>query len=105
MKIRTLLCTAGLAAASIAIAQAQVPVNISYPISGGSYTNYFTSKFDVTCSGGPYTVKWGFDSTTLGSSSYYDHFSGQFGYKLPSGPHTFFVSTTCGSDSVSFQVL
>lgn len=105
MRIRTLLFAAGLTAASIATAQAQVPVNISYPISGGSYTNYFTSKFDVNCAGGAYTVKWGFDSTTIGAGDYYDHMSAQFGYKLPTGWHTFWVSTSCGSDSVRFQVL
>lgn len=105
MRIRTLLCAVGLTAASVAITQAQVPVNISYPINGGSYTNYFTSKFDVNCSGGAYGVKWGFDTVTIGSGDYYDHMSVQFGYKLPSGSHTFWVSTSCGSDSVNFQVL
>ncbi len=86
------------------LALAQVPVNISYPITGGSYSNYFTSKFDVNCGGGEYSVKWGFDSTTLGSGRYYDHVSAQFGYKLPAGWHIFWVRTSCGEDRVQFLV-
>jgi hypothetical protein len=50
----------------------QVPVNIVYPIDGGTYpivdanctkvqSAYFTSSFSVTCAGGPHTAKWGFD--------------------------------------------
>jgi hypothetical protein len=79
-------------------------VNIAYPLNGGSVNNYFTSSFSTTCPGGANTVKWGFDGTNIGSSDYYDTFSGQFLYKLPSGWHTFDVSSSCGSDSVKFFV-
>jgi hypothetical protein len=95
--------------------QAQAPVNIVYPIDGGSYpiTNpapgvlssaYFTSSFSVTCQGGPRAVKWGFDATTVGSASFYDQFSAQFVHKLPGGWHTFWVSSDCGDSRVRFYI-
>ena len=106
MKIRKPLYMLGLTLLLMSpLVEAQVPVNISYPINGGTYTNYFTSKFDVNCPGGAFTAKWGFDGVTVGGGDFYDHISGQFGYKLPPGPHVFWVSTSCGVDRVQFQVL
>ncbi|HEX5127442.1 MAG TPA: hypothetical protein VFW00_11930 [Rhodocyclaceae bacterium] len=90
--------------ASVASA-ANAPVNIVYPINGNAYNNYFTSSFGATCPGGPWTAVWGFDSTTIGSGTYYDQISVQFSHKLPSGGHSFWVKTSCGSDVVKFNVL
>jgi hypothetical protein len=97
------------------MAQAQAPVNIVYPIDGGTYpiTNpapgpldsaYFTSSFSVTCGGGPRNVRWGFDSTTLGSATFYDMFSAQFVHKLKGGDHIFWVISDCGESRVSFRL-
>lgn len=93
---------------------AQVPVNIVYPINGGSYpipgggvggSGYFTSSFGTTCPGGQHGVKWGFNSTTVGSGTFYDEMSVQFTHKLPSGTHKFWVVSSCGNDSVYFTIL
>jgi hypothetical protein len=95
---------------------AQAPVNIVYPISGGTYpitdpppgklkSAYFTSSFSVTCSGGPHTVKWGFDAApALGTSSFYDQTSVQFVHKLPGGAHSFWVKSDCGEKGVKFKI-
>lgn len=83
---------------------AQVPTNISYPISGMAYNNYITAKFDANCKGGQWTAKWGFDSTTVGGGTFYDHISIQFGHKLVTGWHVFWATTPCGSDKVQFFV-
>jgi hypothetical protein len=96
-------------------AHAQAPVNIVYPIDGGSYpiTNpapgallsaYFTSSFSVTCAGGPWTVKWGFDATSVGGATFYDQLSAQFVHKLPGGWHTFWVTSDCGDSRVRFYI-
>lgn len=96
-------------------AGAQAPVNIVYPIHGGSYpiTNpapgpllsaYFTSSFSVTCAGGQHTVEWGFDSTTVGTATFYDQFSAQFVHKLPGGTHVFWVVSSCGDSRVKFDI-
>lgn len=93
----------------------QVPVNIVYPINGASYpimdpaaikikSAYFTSSFSVTCSGGGHNVKWGFDSSGVGSSSFYDQTSVQFVHKLPAGTHVFWVKSDCGSNKVQFKI-
>jgi hypothetical protein len=113
-KLYVLACAAVLFALAGA-AQAQAPVNIVYPIDGGSYpiTNpapgallsaYFTSSFSVTCKGGAHSVKWGFDATTVGSASFYDMISTQFVHKLPGGWHTLWVSSNCGDSSVRFFI-
>lgn len=96
-------------------AQAQAPVNIVYPIDGGSYpitgpapgvldSAYFTSSFSVTCDGGPHTVKWGFDGTAVGSATFYDMFSAQFVHKLKGGWHTFEVTSDCGNSQARFYI-
>ena len=92
----------------------QSPVNIVYPIDGGTYpiidadckvkSAYFTASFGVTCAGGPRSVKWGVDGTSLGSAKFYDQFSAQFTWKLPAGSHTFFVDSSCGSGKVKFKI-
>lgn len=105
MQTRSLFALLGFALASAAAPAANAPVNIVYPINGGSFQNYFTSSFGATCGGGQYTAEWGFDSTTVGTGTYYDQISVQFSHKLPSGSHVFWVKTSCGSDRVTFSVL
>ena len=102
--------------AATAPALAQAPVNIVYPIDGGTYpitdpapgvlsSHYFTSSFSVTCGGGGHVVKWGFDSTTVGTATFYDMFSAQFVHKLPGGNHTFWVDAgNCGNSQVRFRI-
>jgi len=96
-------------------AQAQAPVNIVYPINGGTYpitgpapgvlnSAYFTSSFSVTCPGGQWNVKWGFDGTTVGSATFYDQFTSQFVHKLPGGTHIFWVVSDCGDERVKFDI-
>lgn len=43
-------------------------------------------------------MKWGFDSTTLGSATFYDMFSAQFVHKLKGGDHIFWVISDCRDD-------
>ena len=98
-------------------AQAQVPVNIVYPINGATYpladinpmtrtvaSAYITVSFGTTCEGGGYKMSWGFDSTTLGSGTFYDQASVQQVYKLPAGKHSFWVRSDCGKDSVKIVI-
>ena len=90
------------------------PVNIVYPINGETYPKtdpqgnnvsaYLTFSFSVTRSGGAYDVEWGVDNQSLGKATYYDMFSAQFVFKLPSGNHEFWVKGDSGSDSVRFSV-
>ena len=91
-------------------------VNIVYPIQGSSYpitgpatgminSAYITVSFGVTCGGGPYTVKWGFNKTSIGSTKIYDQGSEQQVWKLPRGKHVFWVDAgQCGREKVSFKV-
>lgn len=100
----------------IGAVSAQPNVTIVYPINGGTYpisdpppgalgSHYFTSSFSVTCSGGGHTVEWGFDSTSVGTATFYDQFSAQFVHKLPGGTHTFWVNAgNCGEDRVEFNI-
>ena len=93
-----------------------VPVNIVYPIDGGNYplvdpapappvnSAYITASFSSTCGGGPHQVTWGFDGNTLGKAEFYDQFSAQFVWKLPGGRHRFWVQSSCGQDSVDFNI-
>ncbi|MEA2558861.1 MAG: hypothetical protein QOH06_365 [Acidobacteriota bacterium] len=115
MKKLNVLVIAAVLFALAGAALAQAPVNIVYPINGGVYpiTNpapgpllsaYFTSSFSVTCPGGPWVVKWGFDSTTVGSASFYDQFTSQFVHKLPGGTHVFWVTSSCGNEQVKFDI-
>lgn len=115
LHVLNVLAIAAVLFALAGAAQAQAPVNIVYPIDGGSYpitdpapgvlnSAYFTSSFSVTCDGGTHTVKWGFDGTTVGSASFYDMFSAQFVHKLPGGWHTFWVSSDCGDSRVRFHI-
>jgi len=93
---------------------AQAPVNIVYPINGATYpitdphcqvhSAYFTASFGTTCPGGPHDVKWGFDAVTLGDAKFYDQFSAQFTWKLPTGAHNFWVKSSCGSGDVKFKI-
>ncbi len=93
---------------------AQVPVNIIYPINGGTYpvggglptggAEYINASFSVTCQGGSHHVTWGFNGTQVGSEGFYDQVIVQQTYKLLSGDNTFFVKSDCGSDYVRFKV-
>lgn len=83
---------------------AQVPVNIAYPINGSTVANYFKSSFTATCPGGQYTVQWYLDSTLVGSGTFYDTAGVHFSHKLPAGGHTLIVKSSCGVDSVKFTV-
>lgn len=103
MDIKHLLLGVGLLASTASFA-ANAPVNIVYPIDGNSYSNYFSLSFSTTCPGGAYGVKWGIDSTTLGSGSFYDQQSTQFSHKQPSGWHSFWVKSSCGYEIVKFYV-
>lgn len=90
------------------------PVNIVYPIQNESFPKTDSQStpnsanvafnFSVTKSGGSYNVEWGVDNQTLGQATYYDMFSTQFIWKLPSGKHEFWVRGDSGSDSVTFNV-
>ena len=93
----------------------QHPVNIVYPIDGETYPKmdplpagaksaYIAFSFGTTCTGGPRTVKWGVDATSLGSAKFYDEFSAQFVWKLPKGDHTFWVESACGKNAVKFKI-
>ena len=92
----------------------QIPVNIVYPIDGGSYpivdpdcrvkSAYFTASFGTTCAGGPHSVKWGFDGNSIAGAEFYDQFSAQFTWKLPAGTHTFHVVSDCGKGEVKFEI-
>jgi len=103
MNLKPLLVGISLLASSSLYA-ANAPVNIVYPIDGNSYSNYFNLSFSTTCPGGAYSVKWGIDSSTLGSGSFYDQQSTQLAYKQSSGWHSFWVKTSCGYDIVKFYV-
>ena len=91
-------------------------VTIVYPINGGTYpitdpgpgtlsSAYLTASFSVTCSGGSHAVKWGFDNDAIGSAKFYDQVSEQQVWKLPGGPHVFWVDAgKCGSEKVKFRI-
>ncbi|KAJ3126350.1 hypothetical protein HK098_007614 [Nowakowskiella sp. JEL0407] len=81
------------------------PVNIAFPLSGGTVTNYFDTSFTVTCPGGANYVKYGFDGSSIGYSEFYDTIGVHFHYKLPAGWHVLYVSTSCGDEKMKFQVL
>jgi hypothetical protein len=49
-------------------------------------------------------VRWGFDGTTVGSATFYDTLSSHFVHQLLPGPHTFWVSSSCGQEVVTFNV-
>ena len=87
-------------------ASAGVPpnVHIAYPYPGMTQSNYVKVSFTVTCPGGSYSVKWGFDGASTGGATFYDNFNTQFLHKLPTGWHVVHVSSTCGEDAVRFFV-
>ena len=107
---------AALALGLAASVEAQAPVNIVYPINGGTYpitgpapgplnSAYFTSSFSVTCQGGQHSAQWGFDGgPAVGSATFYDQMSAQFVHKLPGGGHVFWVTSDCGASQVRFQI-
>ena len=89
------------------------PVNIVYPINGGTYpvgastgggATYVTFSFSTTCEGGMNMVEWGVDGDTHGKAEYYDQFSGQYVMKIAAGTHVFWVRASCGDSKVQFQV-
>ena len=82
----------------------QHAVNIAAPVNNSKVQNYFTSSFSTTCPGGENKVEWGFDGSTVGSSTFYDHFNAQFTHKLPPGGHVFWVRSSCGENKVQFTV-
>lgn len=98
---------------------AGAPINIVYPIDGATYpitdpppgslaSAYVTLSFGVTQGGGPSTVTWGVNRSTLGSARCYDQLTAQQVWKLRGGMHRFWVKTTAGGvtqqDSVKFKV-
>ena len=105
--------TALIGACNLAMAQ---NVTIVYPIAGQSYpitdpapgalqSAYIGASFSVTCSGGPHSVKWGFDGTSLGTAEFYDQISEQQVWKLPGGGHVFYVDAgRCGAKEIKFSV-
>ena len=93
----------------------QSPVNIVYPINGGTYpkvnpmpgklsSTYMAFSFSTTCEGGPAQVEWGVDGDTHGQARFYDEHSTQYVYKMPPGRHVFWVRSSCGENKVEFQV-
>jgi hypothetical protein len=94
----------------------KVPCNIVYPIEGQDYPVTFppdpgevdaaliTASFSVTCPGGPQIVNWYFDDNPAGNATFNDQITIQFVYQLSTGPHTFSVTSPCGTDSVNFTV-
>jgi hypothetical protein len=116
--MRKLSITLGLAIVMglVGVIGAQSPVNIVYPIDGGTYpitdpgpgplhSAYITASFSATCDGGSHKVEWGFDSIgTVGNASFYDQLSVQFVQKLPGGTDIFWVVSDCGKESVKFNV-
>ena len=98
---------------------ANAPINIVYPIDGGTYPRqnpaagplnsaYITASFGLTLGGGPAKVTWGFDRTQLGKAKFYDQYTTQQVWKLAGGRHRFWVKAEKGgstfSDSVKFKV-
>lgn len=90
-----------------------IPVNIVYPIHGGSYpvgcktgggAAHVTFSFGATCSGGMHMAEWGVDGNTHGKAEFYDQMSAQYVMKIAAGTHVFWVRTSCGQDEVKFQV-
>lgn len=96
---------AAIALSSTGSAVVNPPVSIAYPISGSANNNYFKVSFTVTCPGGNYTVKWGFDGVySVGSATFYDNFNTQFLHKLPTGWHSIDVIASCGQEHMKFYV-
>lgn len=102
---------------------ANAPVNIVYPIEGGTYPRtdppaagldsaYVALSFSATRGGGPYVAHWTVDGDSLGETSFYDEVSVQQTWKLPGGKHRFSVEVrqpgtggaVLASDQVDFVV-
>ena len=102
---------------------ANAPVNIVYPIQGGTYpitdpaatslsSAYIALSFSATRGGGPYIACWTVDDDNLGEARFYDEVSVQQVWKLPGGKHRFYVEirqpgtagTVLASDDVTFVV-
>jgi hypothetical protein len=90
-------------------------IKIVYPAEGGTYpiaesdslvtAAYITVSFSITAAGGPCKVKWGFDSVSIGGTTFYDQFSAQFTWNLSAGEHTVHVASDDGSKAgVRFEV-
>jgi len=93
----------------------QSVIRIVYPIEGGSYpviisdnlssSAHVTVSFSITAAGGPYKIKWGFDGTPIGGTTFYDQFTSQFMWELPAGPHTFHIVCSKGNKAkVNFEI-
>ncbi|RWX51081.1 hypothetical protein VU01_12152 [Candidatus Electrothrix marina] len=93
----------------------QSTVTIVYPVEGGVYpivesdslasAAYITASFSITSIGGPHKIKWGFDKELVGSTTFYDQFSGQFTWYLTAGEHMFCIASDDGSKAkVLFEV-
>jgi hypothetical protein len=93
----------------------QSTVTIVYPVAGGVYpivesdslasSAYTTASFSITSIGGPHKIKWGFDKELVGSTTFYDQFSGQFTWNLAAGEHSFCIASDDGSKAkVLFEV-
>jgi hypothetical protein len=93
-----------------------VKVQIIYPLNGMRYpitdpppgrlrSAYVPISFGVINTGGPHRIQWGFDKTPiLGTMRCYNQATVQQVYKLPGGPHTFWVKTDGGNAVVKFRV-
>ncbi len=120
MKKCIIMIMFAIAAVFFITTSAQAEATIVYPIDGevypkvninphGKVSSYYqTASFSFTCSGGPHSVKWGFDEKTLVETKYsfYDQMSMQFTWKLPPGTHKFWIDggRKCGVDEVKFII-
>lgn len=64
-------------------------------------------SFSAVCPGGPYVLKWAFDSGTgpFTTVTFYDSISINFMTKLPVGRHSLTVISPCGWTGTTFDVV
>ncbi len=88
----------------------QVPVNIAYPLNGGSYQlssayPLLPISFSVTCRDlEDHHVKWGYNNETLGSGKFRGQFSLNFLQKFSKGRWTIWVESDCGKNKIEIKV-